>query len=174
MSAIIVELELVLGFDERGFGPGNPSSDPVAELVDRLVGGVYTVRLKTHLRKAAGVHHEWNLLRRGVDMVVVGKLGCQQELIPVVLFVAREDTNKLFKLLVDVFSLAVGLQVVSSRCSEFNTNEAPQLLSELSNELQAAVGDVLLGGFRGASICSSACHTVLPSLSMQADSCAGM
>jgi hypothetical protein len=48
-----------------------------------------------------------------VDVVVVGELSCQQELIPVVLPVAREDTDKLFELLVDVFSLAISLQVVS-------------------------------------------------------------
>jgi hypothetical protein len=47
-------------------------------------------------------------------MVVVRELGRWQKLIPVVLFVAREDTDKLFELLVDALGLAIGLQVVSS------------------------------------------------------------
>jgi hypothetical protein len=81
-----------------------------------------------------------------VDVVVVGELGCRQELIPVVLFVAREDTDKLFELLVDVFGLAVGLRMVSGGCSRLNTDEAPQLASELSNELWTMVGNVLSGG----------------------------
>jgi hypothetical protein len=110
---IIVELELVLGFDEHGFGLGNPGSDLVTELVDRLVSRAHAVQLKTHPREAAGVHYEWNLLDQGVDVVVVCELGCRQELIPVVLFVAREDTDELLKLLIDIFGLAIGLRVVS-------------------------------------------------------------
>jgi hypothetical protein len=31
-SAIIVELELILGFDERGFGLGNPGSERTMKL----------------------------------------------------------------------------------------------------------------------------------------------
>jgi hypothetical protein len=61
----------------------------------------------------AGVCHERNLLHRGEDVVVVHELGCWQELIPVVLFVACKDTDKLLELLVDMLSLAIGLQVVS-------------------------------------------------------------
>jgi hypothetical protein len=43
-----------------------------------------------------------------VDVIVVGKLGCQQELIPVILSVACEDMDELVELLVDRFSLAIG------------------------------------------------------------------
>jgi hypothetical protein len=60
---IIVKLELVFGFDERGFGLGNPSSDPVVEFIDGLVGGTCTIWLETHLREPAGVCHEGNLPR---------------------------------------------------------------------------------------------------------------
>jgi hypothetical protein len=81
-----------------------------------------------------------------MDVVVVGELSCQQELIPVVLFVAREDMDGLFELLIDMFGLAISLQMVSSGCSGFNTDEAPQFASELSDELWTAVGNVLLGG----------------------------
>jgi hypothetical protein len=79
-------------------------------------------------------------------MVVVGKFGCQQELIPVVLFVAHEDTDELFKLLVNVLGLAIGLRVASGGGSGFNTNEAPQLSGELGDELWTMVGNVLPRG----------------------------
>jgi hypothetical protein len=81
-----------------------------------------------------------------VDVVVVGELGCQQELVPVVLFVAHEDTDKLFKLLVDTFGLAVGLRIVSGGGSGFDTDKAPQFAGELSDELRTSVRNVLLGG----------------------------
>jgi hypothetical protein len=144
--AIIVQLELVLGFDKDGFGFGHSGGDPVAEFVDGLVGGVHTVRLETHLRKAAGVHHKWHLLRQGVDLVVVSKLSCWQELIPVILCVAREDTDELLELLVGAFGLAVSLWMVSGGRSGFNTDEASQFASELSDELWTMVGNVLPGG----------------------------
>jgi hypothetical protein len=63
-------------------------------------------------------------------MVVVGKLGCRQELVPVVLFVACEDMDELFGLLVDVFGLAIGVRMVSGGCSGSNTDEASQFMSE--------------------------------------------
>jgi hypothetical protein len=44
-----------------------------------------------------------------VDLVVVGEFGHQWELIPVVLFVPREDTDELFELLVDALGLAISL-----------------------------------------------------------------
>jgi hypothetical protein len=141
---IIVQLELVLGFDEGGFGFGDSSGDPVTELVDRLVSGAPTVRLKPHMREAAGVRHKRHLLHRGVNVVVVGELGCRQELIPV-LFVSREDTDELFELLVDVFRLTIGLQMVSGGGSGFNTDEAPQFAGKLGDELWTTVGNVLLG-----------------------------
>jgi hypothetical protein len=60
--AIVVEFELIFGFDECGFGLGNLGSDPVAELIDGLVSGAHAVQLKIHLRETASVHHERNLL----------------------------------------------------------------------------------------------------------------
>jgi hypothetical protein len=145
VSVIIAQLELVLGFEEGSFGFGDSGGNPVAELVDGLVSGVATVWLEIHPREAVSVRHKRHLLRRGVD-VVVGELGGRQELIPVILFVAREDTDELFELLVDVFSLAVGLQMVSGGGSRFNTNEAPQFAGEIGDELRTTVGNVLLGG----------------------------
>jgi hypothetical protein len=79
-------------------------------------------------------------------VVVVGELGCRHELIPVVMFVARGNTDELFELLVDTFSLTVGLQMVSGGGSGFNTDEAPQFTSELGNELRTTIGNVLPGG----------------------------
>jgi hypothetical protein len=62
MLVIIVKLELVLGSNKHSFGLEDPSSDLVAELVDRLVSGLCAIWLKAHPREAADVHHEWNLL----------------------------------------------------------------------------------------------------------------
>jgi hypothetical protein len=45
-----------------------------------------------------------------------------------------------------VFGLTVGLRVVSSGGSGFDTNEAPQFASELGDELRTTIGNVLLGG----------------------------
>jgi hypothetical protein len=146
VPAVIVQLELILGFDEGDFGFEDSGADPVAELIDRLFGGAPTIQLKTHPREAAGVRHKRHLLHRGVDMVVVGELGCWQELIPVILFIAREDTDELFELLVDSFSLAVGLWMVSGGGSGFNTDEVPQFVGELGDELQSTIGNLLLGG----------------------------
>jgi hypothetical protein len=46
-------------------------------------------------------------------MVVVCKLDCRQELVPVVRFVSGEDMDELLELLVDMFCLAIGLRAVS-------------------------------------------------------------
>jgi hypothetical protein len=77
-------------------------------------------------------------------MVVVCELSGGQELIPVILFVAREDMDELLELLVDTLRLAVSLQVVSSGGCRLYTNEVPQLPGEL-DELRTAVGDTLPG-----------------------------
>lgn len=68
-------------------------------------------------------------------MVIVCELSPWQELVPVILFVTCEDIDKLFEFLVDVFGLAVSLWVVSGQSSRLNTDEAPQLLGELHDEL---------------------------------------
>jgi hypothetical protein len=51
MSAIIVQFELVLGFDEGGFGFGHSSGDPVVEFIDGFVSGAHAIRLETHPRE---------------------------------------------------------------------------------------------------------------------------
>jgi hypothetical protein len=107
---------------------------------------VHPILFETHLRKATGVRHEQNLLRRGMDVVVVRELSHRQELIPVILFVACEDTDKLFKLLVDALGLAIDLGMVSGQGSRLDANEAPQFLGEFHDELRAVVRDVPLGG----------------------------
>jgi hypothetical protein len=81
----------VFGFDERGFGLGDLGDDSVTEFVDGLISQPCTVRFEPHPREPTGVRHEQNLLHREVHMVVICKLSSRQELIPVVLFVARKD-----------------------------------------------------------------------------------
>ena len=47
-----------------------------------------------------------------MDPVIVGEFGYQEPVIPVVLPLVYEEAQGLLDLLVDTFSLAVGLQVV--------------------------------------------------------------
>ena len=47
-------------------------------------------------------------------MIVVRELRCWEEFVPIVLLIADEELDELLKFLVDAFSLAIGLRVVSS------------------------------------------------------------
>ena len=77
-------------------------------------------------------------------MAVICKFGGQKELVPVILLVVNEELDKLLHFLVDPLGLAVGLQVVGRGHCWYDANEAPELCSELCDELRSPVGDVLL------------------------------
>jgi hypothetical protein len=124
--AIVVQLKLLFGLDERSFGLENSSSDAVAELIDGLVSRMRTIRLKSHPREPTSVRHERNLLHRGVHVVVVCKLGSWQELI---LFVACENTDKL---LVDVDKHGICPPMKSSLFRIFMTRHIPGYAPEAS------------------------------------------
>jgi hypothetical protein len=145
-SAIVVQLELVLGFNERGFGFRDSGRDPVSELVRGFHARPQSVGLEPHPREPSSVRHEWDLLRRGMDVVVVHELRGRKKLVPVVLFVVCEDPDELLELLVDALGLAVDLRVVSGGGHWFCPDEAPQFHGELCDKLQSPVGDVFLGG----------------------------
>jgi hypothetical protein len=134
-----------LALMSMAFGLGDLGDDSFTELVDLFISQPCPVRFEPHSREPTGVCHEQNLLHREVHMVVICKLSSRQELVPVVLFVARKDTDELLKLLVDAFSLAVGLWVVSGGGRRIYTDEAPQLLGEVHNKLWATVGNILPG-----------------------------
>ena len=56
---------------------------------------------EAHPRVSAGVKQERGLLRGQVDMVVVGELREQKEVIPVILSFSDEDAYVLFQFLVN-------------------------------------------------------------------------
>jgi len=64
-------------------------------------------------------------------MVVVCKLRCREEFVPVILLVASEKPDELFELLVDALGLAVSLWVVSRGGRRSNSGEPPKLPCEV-------------------------------------------
>jgi hypothetical protein len=52
---------------------------------------------------------------------------------------AGEDSKVSFKLLVETFSLAIGLWAISHQCYELNSQYAMKFMSELSDELRALI-----------------------------------
>jgi hypothetical protein len=59
--------------------------------------------------------------------------------VPIFLVLAGEDSKVFFKLLVKVFSLAIGLWVIGCQSCEFNTKYAIELVSELGDELRTSI-----------------------------------
>jgi hypothetical protein len=55
-----------------------------------------------------------------MDVVIICELAQSEEFVPVVLSFAREQSKKLFHLLIDSFGLTVGLRVVRSRGCDFD------------------------------------------------------
>jgi hypothetical protein len=50
-----------------------------------------------------------------------------------------EDSKVSFELLVETFSLAIGLWVISHQCCKFNSQYAIDFMSKLSDELRASI-----------------------------------
>ena len=73
------------------------------------------MRFEAHPRVSAGVEQERSLLCGRVDMVVVGELCEQKEVIPVILSFPDEDAYILFQFLVNPFGLSVGLWMIGGR-----------------------------------------------------------
>ena len=60
------------------------------------------------------------------------QIGYQEPVVPVVLPLVYEEAQELLNLLVDTFSLAIGLQVVGHRGCDFN----PKYFAESSHEVR--------------------------------------
>jgi hypothetical protein len=116
----------------------------ISELVDsfnvkvqRSVG----TRFKPHAWISASIDHEQSLLSGWVDVVVISELSEGEELVPIILSLIDEESKELFELLVDSFSLSISLGVVGGRGGKLDTSEEIELVSELSDELGAMIGD---------------------------------
>jgi len=114
---------------------------PISELVDCFYLGRRLVRFEAHPRVAAGVKEERGVLRRRVDMIVVGELGEGQEGVPVVLSFPDEDPYVLFKLLVDPFSLPVHLWMIGGGRGGFDSEQLVEFLHEEGYKLGSAIRD---------------------------------
>ena len=84
----------------------------------------------------ASVKHERGGLGQSVDLVVVGKFSYREPVIPVVLPLVYEEAQELLDLLVDTFSLAIGLWVVGHQGRNFN----PEYFAESSHEVRHDLG----------------------------------
>ena len=78
-----------------------------------------------------GVEHEWGGLSWSMDSVVIGKLGNQNPVIPVILSLVNKEAKELLNFLVDALDLAVCLQVVGCGGCDFNS----ECLTETPHEV---------------------------------------
>ena len=79
-----------------------------------------------------------------MDLVIVGKLGFRDPLIPVVLSLVDEKLEELFNLLVDMLSLAVSLRVIGCRCGNLDSEYLTECAHELGDELHSLVTNYFL------------------------------
>ncbi|KNZ71518.1 hypothetical protein J132_09180 [Termitomyces sp. J132] len=91
------------------------------------------------------VEEEWEELSRHVNMVVVLELGIREKFIPVILVLIAEEAEVLLQLLIYVFSLAIGLQVVGGGGVELYAKQLMELPSKIHHKLWFLVGDVGIG-----------------------------
>ena len=78
-----------------------------------------------------------------MDPVVVGKFGYREPVLPGVLPLVYKEVQELLDLLVDMFSLAVGLLVVGRRGRDFNPKYFTESSHEVRHELGSPVTDHL-------------------------------
>ena len=74
-----------------------------------------------------------------MDSVIVGELGYQDPLIPVILSLVDEELEELFDLLVDMLSLAISLWVIGCRCGNLDSEYLTESTHEFGDELHSLV-----------------------------------
>ena len=74
-----------------------------------------------------------------MDVIVVLEFCKQEQVIPVILPLICEEAEMLLKLLVDLFHLAISLQVVHCGSCQFYSKDPVEFFSELCYELGASV-----------------------------------
>ena len=100
---------------------------------DLFVQGHREVRIVAFVRKEGGNAGSV------IHSIVVSKLGYGEERRPIVLLVGTEDSEDLFKGLVDLLSLSIGFRVVSGGEVEVHVQSFPQGAEEDRHELGATV-----------------------------------
>jgi hypothetical protein len=91
----------------------------ICKFIDQFEFWLYLLRFEAHVRVL------WICL--GVTIV------------PIILMLASENSKISFKLLVEMFGLAIGLWVISYWCCKFNSQYVIKFPSELSNKLRALI-----------------------------------
>lgn len=91
------------------------------------------------------VKGEGGLTSRGVDAIVVGKLGEREPVVPVILSLVDKESKEEFNLLVDAFGLTIGLRVECSGGTKSDTEKFPKLSGEIRYKLGSPVANDLLG-----------------------------
>jgi hypothetical protein len=74
-------------------------------------------------------------------MIIVLEFAESEELLPIVLPLVHEESEKLLQLLVDTFGLAICLWVICGRGCQLYADEAIELAGEVRDELGTAVRD---------------------------------
>src|SRR3979490_1635734 len=72
-------------------------------------------------------------------MIIVLEFAESEELLPIVLPLAHEESEKLLQLLVNLFGLAICLWVICGRGRQLYADEAIELAGEVRDKLGAAV-----------------------------------
>src|SRR3981189_1367486 len=72
-------------------------------------------------------------------MIIVLEFAESEELLPIVLPLVHEESEKLLQLLVDTFGLAICLRVISGRGRQLYAYEAIELVGEVRDELGSAI-----------------------------------
>jgi hypothetical protein len=114
MSLVVVAFLVILGLDNGSPGFLVCLAHPLYELIYPLDSGWLDTQLKAHAGMAPSVEEEGCLLSRGVDCIVVRKLGRREKLIPVVVALINKEPKINLQLLVDTLCLTIGLWMVSS------------------------------------------------------------
>ena len=78
-----------------------------------------------------------------MDLVIIGKFGNQNPVVPVILSLVYKEAEELLDLLVDVFSLAVCLRVVGRGGCNFNSKYLTETLHEFRHKLGSPVANHL-------------------------------
>ncbi len=76
-----------------------------------------------------------------MDLIVVREFCERQPVGPIILSIVNEDSEILFDLLVNSFSLAIRLGMPGGRCVWRDVEQSVEFLHELGDELRASVGD---------------------------------
>jgi hypothetical protein len=119
-----------------------------SELVSKIVGSRIDSRKRWNcsgdMWMAAILQEEWGLQRGRMGTVVVGKLGRSKPFIPISLHKVHVQSQILFQLLVNMFSLAISLGMISSRECSGDPEQGAKCSCKLGSKLHSSISNNLL------------------------------